>query len=415
MTSEQLTESQAPPFFSIVIPSYNNAGYLRKCILSLQKQNFSEWEAVIVIDASPDNAFYVASELSEVDKRIKVINKEKNEGTHLARKSGVARARGQYTLFLDADDELTDNALSSLADLASLYSFDILHFGTELFGEEMPASTCSDILQLSTVICPRCINPRLLFLLSRPARIIVRIGVILQRLYRTDLLKRAFSLMTGSRLGRGQDSYEWLVIASLANTEIFHNEMIGYRYYLGRGITTFKPMSKQQFAALSTNYANLIRVAFDYASKFSTFDLMPCVHELHRRLLEMLFGDWYVRLSDKDKLTTLTDLRDSFTREDIATELMRLTRDDAYSHWDAGDVFDVNARYVQWKQIAEELMGASSNKQYELYRSQVLRHFLDLQTRNSMANRTIRPSSRNLLSIFHPFMPLFRSIKRKNK
>ena len=53
MTSEQLTESQAPPFFSIVIPSYNNAGYLRKCILSLQKQNFSEWEAVIVIDASP--------------------------------------------------------------------------------------------------------------------------------------------------------------------------------------------------------------------------------------------------------------------------------------------------------------------------------------------------------------------------
>ena len=58
---------------------------------------------------------------------------------------------------------------------------------------------------------------------------------------------------------------------------------------------------------------------------------MPCVHELHRRLLEMLFGDWYVRLSDKDKLTTLTDLRDSFTREDIATELMRLTRDDAYS------------------------------------------------------------------------------------
>ena len=66
MTSEQLTESQAPPFFSIVIPSYNNAGYLRKCILSLQKQNFSEWEAVIVIDASPDNAFYVAKWIREL-------------------------------------------------------------------------------------------------------------------------------------------------------------------------------------------------------------------------------------------------------------------------------------------------------------------------------------------------------------
>lgn len=44
--------------------------------------------------------------------------------------------------------------------------------------------------------------------------------------------------MSDSRLGRGQDSYEWLVIASLADTEVFHNEIIGYRYYLGRGITT---------------------------------------------------------------------------------------------------------------------------------------------------------------------------------
>ena len=90
--------------------------------------------------------------------------------------------------------------------------------------------------------------------------------------------------MSSSRLGRGQDSYEWLVIASLANTETFHNELIGYRYYLGRGITTFKPMSKQKFISLSSNYGTLISTASEYANGFTDFDLLPCAVELRRRL-----------------------------------------------------------------------------------------------------------------------------------
>ena len=189
--------------------------------------------------------------------------------------------------------------------------------------------------------------------------------------------------MSSDRLVRGEDSYEWLVIASLASTELFYNNVIAYRYYLGRGITTFHPMSKDKFASLCTNYGMLVQRASAYADQFTVFDLSPCVRGLRHRLIEMLFGDWYVRLSDKDKIETIDTATKSFTPLEVAAELMRLSRDDAYSHWDAGDSFDPQARYVQWKEIAEKLAGTNVTPQYTDYRNQAIRHFLDLKTRNS--------------------------------
>ena len=411
MTNKQSAENSSSPFFSIIIPSYNNGGYLRKCIQSLQKQSFEDWEAIIVIDASPDDAFHIASQLSEEDDRIIIINKSQNEGTHLARKSGVECARGKYALFLDADDELANNALPSLRTFASQQSFDVLHFGTELFGEDMPESACSDILRLSNRDLPTLHGPEIAFSSFTDSEDHRQDWRILQRLYRTELLKEAFSRMSSSRLGRGQDSYEWLVIASLANTETFHNELIGYRYYLGRGITTFKPMSKQKFISLSSNYGTLISTASEYANGFTNFDLLPCAVELRRRLLEMLFGDWYVRLSDEDKLSVLPAMQANFTHMEIATELMRLTRDDAYSHWDAGDAFDKKSRYVQWKETAETIAGNDSSPQYNKYREQALRHFADLQTRLPVPKET--PHSTKIIRILSQIKSLFPTIRRK--
>lgn len=411
MTNKQSAENSSSPFFSIIIPSYNNSDYLRKCIQSLQKQSFEGWEAIIVIDASPDDAFHIASQLSEEDDRIIIVNKSQNEGTHLARKSGVECARGKYALFLDADDELANNALPSLRTFASQQSFDVLHFGTELFGEDMPESACSDILRLSNRDLPTLHGPEIAFSSFTDSEDHRQDWRILQRLYRTELLKEAFSRMSSSRLGRGQDSYEWLVIASLANTETFHNELIGYRYYLGRGITTFKPMSKQKFISLSSNYGTLISTASEYANGFTDFDLLPCAAELRRRLLEMLFGDWYVRLSDEDKLSVLPAMQADFTHMEIATELMRLTRDDAYSHWDAGDAFDKKSRYVQWKETAETIAGNDSSPQYNEYREQALRHFADLQTRLPVPKETPHPTK--IIRLLSQIKSLFPTIRRK--
>lgn len=276
----------------------------------------------------------------------------------------------------------------------------------------MPETVCSDILQLSNRNLPTLHGQEIAFSSFTDSEKNRQDWRILQRLYRTKLLKNAFSCMSDSRLGRGQDSYEWLVIASLADTEVFHDEVIGYRYYLGRGITTFEPMSDQKFVSLSSNYGTLIRTASEYASTFSNFDLSPCIAELRRRLLEMLFGDWYVRLSDKDKLSVLAEMQKDFTRIEIATELMRLTRDDAYSRWVAGDSFNKNARYVHWKEIAETIAGDDLTPQYEEYRNQALRHFSDLRTRLPKPEQAPDPSSRNLAHLFSRIKTFFSSTRR---
>ena len=90
------------PFFSIIIPCYNCAEYLPECLSSLLAQDYTQWEAIVVNDASTDNSHDVASRFASQDSRIRLLDKENNEGLHLARKSGTALSTGEYILFTDS-------------------------------------------------------------------------------------------------------------------------------------------------------------------------------------------------------------------------------------------------------------------------------------------------------------------------
>ena len=116
------------PKVSILIPVYNTAGYLPKCLASVQNQTLREIEIIAVNDASPDNAAEVLAEYAEKDNRIKVITHEKNGGILAARLSGIAAATGEYLIFLDADDYLdTDTARACYAK-AKKTGADMIHF-----------------------------------------------------------------------------------------------------------------------------------------------------------------------------------------------------------------------------------------------------------------------------------------------
>ena len=166
------------PRFSIVIPSYGNARYLPACLDSIRLQDCSDWEAVVVIDASPDNSLEIAREYAGNDERFVVVNKLVNEGRHLARKTGVEVASGDFILFLDADDELLPGTLSSLSDVVESTNADIVHFG---------------------LTCEGCgtVSESVLYLILRAA--ICAIGTLLTGCFVPPCLKTLFA--------------EWLVIA----------------------------------------------------------------------------------------------------------------------------------------------------------------------------------------------------------
>jgi glycosyltransferase involved in cell wall biosynthesis len=91
------------PFFSIVTPTYNRAHYLEEMICSVQAQQFSDYEHIIVDDGSQDRTESLVKNFADSDSRI-VYQKQENRGRSTARNVGIGMAKGKYICFLDSDD-----------------------------------------------------------------------------------------------------------------------------------------------------------------------------------------------------------------------------------------------------------------------------------------------------------------------
>ncbi len=98
---------------SVIIPIYNVEKYLSRCIDSVIKQTFQNWELLAVDDGSNDKSGEILDNYSRKDRRIKVFHIE-NGGVANARNYGLERARGEYVFFLDSDDWLKTVALERM-------------------------------------------------------------------------------------------------------------------------------------------------------------------------------------------------------------------------------------------------------------------------------------------------------------
>jgi len=94
--------------FSVIIPVYNIRDYLHKCLKSVLSQNFKDYELILVDDGSTDGSSSICDEYAQNDSRIRVIHKE-NGGVVSARNIGIKEARGEYILYVDGDDWVSEN------------------------------------------------------------------------------------------------------------------------------------------------------------------------------------------------------------------------------------------------------------------------------------------------------------------
>lgn len=93
------------PFFSIVIPAYNTAPYLPRCVKSLLEQSFQNFEILLVDDGSTDGTGAAVDHLQAKDPRVRGFHVP-HAGVSTARNSGLLLAEGEYILFVDSDDAL---------------------------------------------------------------------------------------------------------------------------------------------------------------------------------------------------------------------------------------------------------------------------------------------------------------------
>ena len=104
------------PFFSVIIPIYNAEKTLAEAVHSVLAQTFADFEILLVDDASTDGSREAALAMAREDSRVQVVLLQKNAGAGRARNAGIRSARGEYLMFLDADDAFLPELMQWVAD-----------------------------------------------------------------------------------------------------------------------------------------------------------------------------------------------------------------------------------------------------------------------------------------------------------
>ncbi|MCO6188388.1 glycosyltransferase [Rhizobium sp. L1K21] len=125
------------PTFSVIIPVFNAEKTLERCVDSLLNPNGNErFEILIVDDCSTDATLDLAKTLSDRNPRITVFRTEQNVGPGVARNLGVENSKGDWVLFVDADDVVEPDFFSRLAHMATETKADIIAFNARLNGPQ---------------------------------------------------------------------------------------------------------------------------------------------------------------------------------------------------------------------------------------------------------------------------------------
>lgn len=113
------------PMVSIIVPVYNASKTLRRCVDSVLKQEYADFELFLVDDGSQDDSGTICDEYAGKDPRVRVIHKA-NAGVSAARNDALDQARGEYLQFLDSDDWLSPDATRLLVRTAQETQCDLV-------------------------------------------------------------------------------------------------------------------------------------------------------------------------------------------------------------------------------------------------------------------------------------------------
>ncbi len=121
------------PAVSIILPTYNRAGFLQRCISSVVAQSFPDWELIVVDDGSDDNTFAIVDPFVQQLPNVRYL-KHRNRKLALSRNAGIQASFGRYITFIDSDDAIKQQHLQSRLDyMRAAPDVDLIQGGIEIF------------------------------------------------------------------------------------------------------------------------------------------------------------------------------------------------------------------------------------------------------------------------------------------
>lgn len=128
------------PFFSIVMPVYNVEKHLNKAVDSVLAQSFTDFELILVDDCSSDDCPKICASYAARDTRIKFMPLPENSGASHARSAGLSISNGQYILFMDSDDTISDELFQNVYTAACSDAPDVVMYSAEEIYEDAKGS-----------------------------------------------------------------------------------------------------------------------------------------------------------------------------------------------------------------------------------------------------------------------------------
>ena len=287
---------------SVVIPTYKAQEYICACLDSLEVQGLSSWEAVVVVDGSPDDSAQVAREYVRKDARIRVVDVPQNRGLHLTRMRGVQESCGEYVVFLDPDDTLAPGFLGKLWDaITQAGKPDVMHYGIRLIAEDPGfEDLVAQFEEQSNRPFGELVGEQALLPAFERAGNYQRDFRVTQRAFRRELIAGAFNKMSQERLEGAEDSYEYLVIASQLGRECTRNDLVGYMYHMGRGFTSSRPLTVGEFQKILRSYQACVDAVRAYAARDGRACVARACDGLAYKLYETMGTYWNTRIADDD-------------------------------------------------------------------------------------------------------------------
>ena len=132
--TEILVEKAALPLVSVIVPVYKVEDCLTRCLDSLCGQSLTNFEIILIDDASPDRCGEICEQYAEKDKRFIVFHHTENRGLSAARNTGVRLATADYLMFVDSDDWVHEDFCMEAYECAILYNADLVVFRYQRIG-----------------------------------------------------------------------------------------------------------------------------------------------------------------------------------------------------------------------------------------------------------------------------------------
>ena len=221
---------------SVIVPVYNTSWYLAQCLRSILNQTYEDFEVIVVNDASTDNSLAVAKEFEKKDKRVKIINLAVNAGVDRARFSALEIASGEYVLFVDSDDWLSNcDVLKTMLDKMLEVKADYV----EILSQRVLDSWGLIKLKASCHINGLIQQPQLYrdFYLSFFGKNLLPIN-IWGKLYRRSVIDKANLKPSG--LTMGEDLYFNMMLFPHLKS-IYIMDYVGYNYRFGGLTSRYNP------------------------------------------------------------------------------------------------------------------------------------------------------------------------------